>query len=76
MPTKKKVKKQSTRAYIKKHGYCPFCGSGQIGGGSFDLECYPDQYPVVEQRVECLTCEKSWIDTYKLVGYTEFYTEV
>lgn len=52
--------------YVEQCGlYCPFCGSSDIVGGSFDIEATS-----ATQEVSCNACHAEWTDDYKLVGYT------
>lgn len=43
---------------------CPYCRSRDITAGSFDSDL-----DSAWQAVECLSCEKTWQDVYRLVGY-------
>jgi len=53
--------------YIKKNGsFCPFCGSKSIEGTNPEI-----MDNGIEVEVECLDCEESWTDYYRLVGIVE-----
>ena len=53
--------------HISRNGnICPFCDSDQIEGGDFDVA---NGY--TKQRMNCLECDKSWSDIYKLVDVKE-----
>jgi len=50
--------------YIKNKGTkCPFCGSEDIEGDSFDVN-----EGKASQEMSCLDCEESWYDIYTLTG--------
>ena len=43
---------------------CPFCGSSNIEGGSFEINA-----GYAAQDVVCLKCEREWQDSYILAGF-------
>ena len=43
---------------------CPFCGSSNIEGGSFEINA-----GYAAQDVVCLACEREWQDSYILAGF-------
>lgn len=43
---------------------CPFCGSDNISGGSFDV-----YQGGLAQEVGCDVCGKEWFDSYELKGW-------
>lgn len=45
-------------------GVCPWCGSDDFDGESFDIE---DSTTVV-QHVRCLKCDGAWVESYKRDG--------
>lgn len=45
---------------------CPFCGSSELEGGSFNVDSGS-----ASQEMSCLACDKEWHDTYELTGYQE-----
>jgi transposase-like protein len=49
---------------------CPFCGSTEVEWRSLEVEGN-----AAYQRGDCLSCNKSWFDTYYLVGYLEIEEE-
>lgn len=50
------------RKYVENGGgACPFCGSGDIEGDSYDYEAAQ-----VWQVVHCLACGEEWTDVYEL----------
>lgn len=56
------VTKAKARDYVKQGGgFCLFCGSHEIEGGSYDYET-----PELGQKVTCLACGRSWVDVYVL----------
>ncbi len=55
----------SDAEYVEKGGCtCPFCGSDDIEGGSFNAGA-----GYATQEVSCNECDKSWEDQYTLTGY-------
>jgi len=51
--------------YLDRRGVrCPFCGSDDLHTGRYSTGHDGE----VSQRVECLSCEAAWVDTYSLVG--------
>jgi len=52
--------------YLKNSGQCPFCGSDDIVGDSYDYEG-----DTVTQEISCSSCHKTWNDIYKLVDVEE-----
>jgi hypothetical protein len=46
----------------KNHSKCPVCGSTQIEGASFDVEC---EFSVT-QECNCLDCDARWRAVYEL----------
>jgi len=58
---------KTTEEYVKADGvYCPVCGSGNLECGPVQIDNEGAYQPVV-----CNNCFSSWVDTYKLSGYTE-----
>lgn len=48
--------------YLRRNGaVCPYCGSPDIEGDSFDHEA-----GWVRQEMSCHNCDKSWTDVYRL----------
>ncbi len=43
---------------------CPACGSFNTSGGPVDVD---GGYAF--QEIDCLECDSSWTDVYRLVGY-------
>lgn len=60
------TKKQKEKYLKGEGGHCPYCGSGDIEGASWD---YEGGY--VYQDVTCLICEKAWQDSYTLTDVEE-----
>ena len=53
--------------YIQSGGVCcPYCGSDQIEGDSYD-----HQEGCVTQEICCLSCDKSWTDVHSLTHIEE-----
>lgn len=52
--------------YVKNPGHCPFCGSDQIIGDSYD---YGGES--VAQRIDCDECGAAWNDIYILSDIEE-----
>lgn len=51
--------------YIEQEGgVCPFCGSGQLEGGTTDMGGLR-----ATQNVWCNVCDREWFDEYRLVGF-------
>lgn len=49
--------------YISKGGVlCPYCGSGNIKGGEFNIDA-----GTASQEVGCDDCDSAWVDVYKLI---------
>ena len=46
------------------HDVCPSCGSPEIECNSVDFFTAE-----ITQKCWCLECDKSWVDSYKLVNY-------
>ncbi len=62
------LSEETKKKYVDgKGGHCPYCNSKDIEAyGSVDLDgngC--------TQRVICLTCDKEWLDLYRLVDIIE-----
>lgn len=67
--TKKGMKMLTLRQkseYVKNPGHCPFCGSDQIIGDSYD---YGGES--VAQRIDCDECGAAWNDIYILSDIEE-----
>jgi len=59
----------SQEGYVEKGGgYCPACGTYEVGYGSLDVEGNP---AVVAQKVWCLDCGAEWWDVYRMAGYED-----
>lgn len=55
------------KKYLKQGGVnCPYCGSSNIEGDSFDVDAGN-----VYQDIRCLECDKEWCDEYSLTGIQE-----
>jgi hypothetical protein len=55
----------SDMEYVEKGGCtCPFCGSDDIEGGSFNADA-----GYATQETSCNECDRSWEDQYTLTGY-------
>lgn len=55
---------ENARQYLENRGVsCPFCGSGDIEGGSMDFEVGE-----IAQRISCHECGEMWTDVYKLAA--------
>jgi len=62
-----KITAKKEAEYVEENGcFCPFCGSRNIEGTNPDITDNG-----VEVEVECLDCEESWTDYYKLAGIVE-----
>lgn len=57
LPTEKRLKKYLKDVDTK----CPFCGSDQTEGSSFDQEANQ-----VWQKISCSDCDQEWVDVYVL----------
>lgn len=63
----KELTKGMKTKYLKKLGNeCPFCGSDNITGGSFEADAGHAWQPIF-----CNECEKEWNDIYELVDVEE-----
>lgn len=57
----------SSAEYAERGGLnCPYCGSDNISGGSFDT-----YLGGVSQDVACGDCDRSWTDDYTLEGWSK-----
>lgn len=57
----------SSAEYAERGGLnCPYCGSDNISGGSFDV-----YHGGVSQDVSCGECDRSWTDDYTLEGWSK-----
>jgi transposase-like protein len=74
MPNKEKIKRLSQKEYVNDCGLkinldtlcrCPFCHSTMIERDG-SIEFVENK---VLQKIDCLNCDKTWQDVYKLVGY-------
>lgn len=54
--------------YLKTPHKCPFCNSENLQGREIDIESGQ-----AFQTVECLDCNKEWMDKYQLVGMLEVH---
>lgn len=56
--------------YLAKGGnVCPFCGSEEISGeGSVQVDSNE-----AWQTIVCRSCDKEWMDVYRLIGYSHSY---
>lgn len=58
-------KPMSQDEYVQNKGVkCPFCGDYDVQGGPVEVDAGS-----ATQEMDCLTCEKTWKDVYKLTGY-------
>ena len=58
----KRITDEARKKYLEVDSRsCPFCGSDQIEGGSYDSEG-----SCIYQKIGCLECEESWYDQYEL----------
>ena len=58
----RKLTVNEAKNYVKKGGAsCPHCGSGDIEGGSFDMD-----EGQVSQDLSCNACNGAWRDIYTL----------
>ena len=49
--------------YVKEGGgFCPYCGSQDIEGGSLDFD------GGVYQKMGCNECDETWVDAYRLAN--------
>jgi transcription elongation factor Elf1 len=61
------MKVKQAKKYLERRGLaCPFCGSGDIEGGSMDFEAGE-----IAQRISCHKCDERWTDVYKLVAVAD-----
>lgn len=54
------------RAYINNYGKCPYCGSWELDGDSYDADGN-----LIVQQIHCLACQRYWNDVYTLTGIEE-----
>ena len=61
------MEQMTSEEYVRIRGVrCPFCGSGDgITGEHIEVDAGG-----AYQDVWCASCGKSWVDEYKLVGYS------
>lgn len=57
---------KSNEEYLADSNSCPFCGSSDVEGDSFDVDAGGVWQPIV-----CTTCNRKWNDLYTLTGYEE-----
>lgn len=55
----------SDSSLVEQNDTCPFCYSGDIEGGSVNIDARK-----AEQQVACNLCDKEWVDTYQLRSRT------
>jgi transposase-like protein len=61
------MKPEKAKEYLEHHGIsCPFCGSGDIEGGSMDFD-----WDGIAQRISCHECNERWTDVYTLVAVAD-----
>jgi formate dehydrogenase maturation protein FdhE len=61
------MKAKQAKKYLEQRGLgCPFCGSGDIEGGSMDFEAGE-----IAQRMSCYECNERWTDVYKLAAVAD-----
>ena len=66
MAKKKKLTKEQQEEYIKNPNTCPYCGSEELSGGTFEQD---DDYGW--RDVFCTACSRSWQDLFTLTGIAE-----
>lgn len=54
---------QQIKEYLVSPNTCPFCGSKELNGDSFDVSGNS-----VIQPMECLRCHEEWTDEHTLTG--------
>jgi hypothetical protein len=58
---------KQAKEYLEERGRaCPFCGSGDIEGGSMNFEAGE-----IAQRISCHECSERWTDVYKLIAVAD-----
>ena len=56
---------KTNEEYIDNSTHCPKCDEDTAEGiGGFDVE-----YDIILQSVKCTSCDFSWTDIYKLIGF-------
>jgi formate dehydrogenase maturation protein FdhE len=50
--------------------YCPYCGSGDLEGGSVVIE-----ENIASQRMTCSECNRKWYNSYVLIDIVEIPDE-
>jgi len=64
MDKRTELTQEQVNAYIAGDGaHCPFCGSDQIEGSSFDTDA-----GCVRQDIDCKACDATWTDSYHLAA--------
>lgn len=56
---------KSQKKYLKKPNHCPFCNSDYVQGESVNIDDNG-----AHQEVNCMDCNGSWHDNYRLISYT------
>ena len=56
----------SDREYVANPDVCPVCGSATAASGAVDVDIN-----FASQTAWCTECRASWINVYKLIGYTD-----
>ena len=55
---------RTNEEFVASGGLCPFCGSDEVEGDSFDVEG-----DIVHQESCCNACDSEWSAGYKLHDY-------
>jgi transcription elongation factor Elf1 len=58
--------KEQIDKYLEDSSVCPYCGDGDITGGSVDVDTGG-----AGQKISCNNCDKQWVDCYDLTGIIE-----
>jgi len=66
MAKKKKLTEEQQAEYIKYPNLCPYCGSEELSGGTFEQD---DNYGW--RDVICRACKRKWQDLFTLTGIAE-----
>jgi transcription elongation factor Elf1 len=62
MGTMAELSQEQREWYLNHSANCPFCHSGQIEGGSVEIDAGG-----AWQEVSCVECGEQWVDIYKLI---------
>jgi transcriptional regulator NrdR family protein len=63
--TKTKLTTTQIKDYLASPVHCPYCNSTNIEARG-DRDVDHDGVGILREQIDCLDCEKSWYDVYRL----------